>query len=316
MEQERFRGALWCLSLLLLICSAVWFLIGIVLYTPDVPFWDEWYSVSVGALDQHLNTSWLFDRFGDHLIVITKLIEWLFYITTGWNTHIASIFNYIQYCALIALLFWILAPLGRSIPVFPIFFIPMFSGFMSMSVGWAFVGCFHQMEIFGLLAIYVGFIRNQTWVTALAFTFFCLASAFSFSPPLALGIFGVYFVRAVLTKREQTTRRTIFHIVLPTVLFSLGIYVMLLGQPHVYKTLMPNDLRFIRLFSTIVSVSLTGIFPTGLYYAHITLFVALLFGFALLAAWREGLMRNRHFSGSGRALRRSRLGFAGNTGLG
>jgi hypothetical protein len=43
-----------------------------------------------------------------------------------------------------------------------------------------------------------------------------------------------------------------------------------------------------------VSVSLTGIFPS-LYYAHIALFVALLFGLALLAAWRQGLMRNRHF---------------------
>lgn len=177
----------------------------------DIPLLDEWDML--GFLEnnvRHIQWKSFFDFHNDHRIFFTRLVIYLEFLSTGWDIRHTLMANYAVFLAMVASLIFLCRPLLKGFPPYPLFFVPFFSDYVWINMGWSFQSQFHFMILFALCAIWFGLARPPTARNTAGFIFFCGLSMFSMSPTCALGVWCVYALKqfSQMTRENWTRRAT------------------------------------------------------------------------------------------------------------
>lgn len=188
---KNFSKAINISSWLALVVTILYVFLIILMFAKDIPYWDEWDCMPP------YNFSHIISFHNGHQIFFTKLLQQILYWTTDWNIKLGIMINFLIYIATTFSVYKITKFYAPNLSYLPILFLPMFSCVPAENFFWCFQSSFHFMVLFGALAIWFGFVKNNTSMMML----FLIFSVFSLNITFALGIFLVYFVKEILSKK-------------------------------------------------------------------------------------------------------------------
>jgi hypothetical protein len=213
--------ACWIISGALL---AVHFFV-VMSHSVNVPFWDDWEVLKPGALDAHLNWSWLIGFHNAHRNLLTHLTIWLLYRLGGWNLNAHIALNFFVYVVL-AVTF--LRFLERTFDVgmgamamFPASAIASESHIHAYNGSWTFflLGFF--------LSVRLALRRDRwAWLAPLAAVIAC----YSMFGGMVCTFFFIALSVALATMRPDLRARHLAHAAIATVLLALW-FVGYSGEP-------------------------------------------------------------------------------------
>jgi len=170
--------------------------ITILLTAVNMPFWDEWDVIRITLPDFSLEK--LFALHNEHRIVFSRLLIYINYYLNDLNIRYLIIENFFIYTAAISVLYIIVKRFATDIPYLPIFFIPLFSPRLADHFLWSTLNSFNFTLLFGLLAVYFGFIRESNNNNILLMLLFLLCSTISMSFAFPFGIMVAYIIKEIL----------------------------------------------------------------------------------------------------------------------
>lgn len=201
-EKEAFYN--WMTLLFLL---GQWIIIAVT--SVNVPAGDEWESLRENAFPNGFTWNYVFDFHNEHRIVFTKLLNFIFLYTTGWNIQYQVIFNYLIFCGLVGLIVHIQR---KFIPMATkgIWCLPFFlaSPLLVDNLNWAFQSQFHFFLVFGILSVFVVTRDTLRPIDAIASSLLALCAVYSFSAGMFFGamIFTILCYRLfVLSQKNSAT---------------------------------------------------------------------------------------------------------------
>lgn len=173
MQTKPFRWIPFGICFLIFLTHAYF----ILKYAVDVPYWDEWEALAPTALGPALGFRWILEQHNEHRIVLTKLLNWLLYLTTHWDIAFSIFLNWIIYGGLLSFLYRLTRSKTDTIWFFPFLMSPL----AIENFFWSFQSQFHFFLFFFFLSI--GFLfRKAPTLTQLTLGSGCaVLSMFSFS---------------------------------------------------------------------------------------------------------------------------------------
>ncbi len=180
------------ISCLILCVFIIWNFYNIYQTAVDLPFWDEWEALNPGRLDEHLNFSWLFAQHNEHKILWTRLYTWILYHLDGWNLRHQIILNFFLYLTSLFVLYKVIPDKNSLLPLF---FIPCFSDVLIDNQLTGFQSQFYFMLLFSYLAIYFGFVKENSYKNAVLFSVFSVCAMLSMTFISGVALFFAYFMK-------------------------------------------------------------------------------------------------------------------------
>ena len=192
----------------------------------NIPYWDEWVTITKILSDFSLENIIAFHN--EHRIVFTKLLLYASYYLNDLNIVYLIIINYFLYIIAIFILYIIVKKIATDIPYLPLFFIPLFSPLLAESFMWSFLNQFTFTIIFGLLAVYFGFIKKRNNLNTIIMTLFLLLSTLSISFVFPFGIMVAYIIKELSNNfifKLGYSKVDIYRLIITTITFFFIVYL-------------------------------------------------------------------------------------------
>lgn len=261
----------WVVFLALLFQGIIIFITSV-----NVPQGDEWEMLRANGFPDGFDLKYIFAFHNEHRIVFTKLINYLFFIITGWNLKYQIIFNYGVFCALVGFLYLYqkkhIPSARKGIWILPFF---LASPLLVDNHNWGFQSCFHFFLLFGLLGMMYAtqkeLKRGICWLAAI----FALFSLYS----LAAGMFFCIVIFLVLAYRILTERENILNLKVPAlglILGGIGYWFVGYQSPGGHPAwVLPTEWGFWKFFGNLISLGF-GYKTPSLVIAFLSLGVVIL----------------------------------------
>ncbi len=178
-----------------LFLAMCWNFFNVHKYAMNVPYWDEWDYIS--ALEKF---SWenIVSVHVQHRIIFTRLQFYLGYWLNGLDFRQMILFNWFLYLAMVFSVMRLFWKNIKTIPYFPLFFLPFFSDLAAENLLWAGQSQFHFLLLFFMSAAYYGFVAERTLKNKILFCLFAILSIFSMSPLPAIILLMAWCIREAL----------------------------------------------------------------------------------------------------------------------
>jgi hypothetical protein len=238
---------------------------GILSYSVNIPYGDEWTMVFRQWKPEPFSLWWLVRPHNEHQILTTKAFVALQYYLNGWNHQTNLILNFGIYGIT---LIWLIMLAKRLAPSMPVWIIVAFSVFLLSPIDWMnhFIGlqvCFHFWLLFFLIGLFFLFDSQQTWLRLIVASLALILSLYSLATGLVSGLillvaFGTFKIsRARSAGNLQTRKRELLQFVMVTVSLGGAIalwYAVYRNYPTRFSLALPNELGFWRVFLNLVSL--------------------------------------------------------------
>lgn len=252
---NNMKRALNIISWMTLILAGIYNFYLVYKYAVNIPFWDEWDNFPTNNI-----FTW-FEFRNEHKIVFTQMLNQISYAIDGWNIRHLIMFNWFVYAFTIGVLYKIVSNYCNNCPVLPLFFIPLFTSSTADNNLWAFQNQFHFTILFGLLAVWFGFVRNNGTKDKLLFWICIILSIFSQNFPFSFGILLIYltqdFIFYLKTKDINYLKSAILSIVIYTTII-LTFFIGYNNSEHGFQLVLPNKILFWKFFIIYLSFLLLG----------------------------------------------------------
>ena len=197
----------------------------------NIPYWDAWEVVWDLP---NLSLTRLFTPHNEHLIVTTKLLTHIQYLTIGLNFKYMTVITYFFFIGMFLSLYLIIKDYTKNIPFTPLLFIPLFSQYFFSNYMFAFLITLILMTTFGLLAIYFGFIRERNNTNTIIMVILMGLSAISTSYSFPTGVMIVYTLKEIIyiSKKENNNRT---YEISRLILVSVSFVILVLMPFYIFK---------------------------------------------------------------------------------
>jgi len=156
-------------------------------YSVDVPYRDEWDTLSADGLSANFSPDWLFRWHNEHRLVTTKLLVWVLYKFDGWNLATHQILNYLIFGLLLFTLGVWARKRGAGLETWVIvaFLTFLLSPLINENHQMGYQSQIHFALLFFVGAIYFLFDERQSWPSIWLGSFMALLSIYSLSSGMA-----------------------------------------------------------------------------------------------------------------------------------
>lgn len=236
------------------------FLIGI--YAVDMPLDDEWMYFAHNGLGEHLDLRWLFEAYGEHQIIPTKLLAWLNFWLFGLDFRLQNFVNFFIFVACVAAVAaWKNRMLERNdFQLFPLFLAFMFSAINYENHLYSFQSQFHLALLWSVLMLPFAFRERPDYRSATCFGLLAGLAMFTLSAGVVVSI--VYLVCFCLftagRMMQGETWREVRGPLLTACVLVAGAGALWLPQYRTtgfhHPVTLPFDLRFWDFFLNVVSL--------------------------------------------------------------
>lgn len=234
----------------------------------DIPFMDEWDAFNPNCLSSKFNFNWIFAFHNEHKIIWTKLSMWILYHLDGWNLRHQIIANFFLYLACLGTLYKII-PYKNNL--MPLFFIPFFSDVLIDNALTGFQSQFYFMLLFAFIAIYFGFVKENSLKNTILFCIFTIFSMFSMTFLIGVALFMAFFIK----ERNKNT-------LIAGILIGIGIILFCINLPSISQNInMPYQFSFWSYFCKLLTVGMLNLNLPVVFNLLFGIFVAILFIYIL-----------------------------------
>lgn len=234
----------------------------------DVPFMDEWEAFNPDCLSSKFNLNWIFAFHNEHKIIWTKLSMWILYSLDGWNLRHQIIANFFLYLACLVALYKII-PYKNNL--MPLFFIPFFSDVLIDNALTGFQSQFYFMLLFAFIAVYFGFVKENSLKNTILFCVFTIFSMFSMTFLVGIALFTAYFIK-------ERSRNTL----IAGILIGVGIVLFCINSPSIpQNTSLPYQFSFWSYFCKLLTVGILNLKLPVVFNMLFGVFTAVLFIYVL-----------------------------------
>lgn len=184
-------------------------------YAFDLPFWDVWDNLPRG------NFRGIFNFYNENLQLFYNIISEIMYLLTDWNLRYFAFVNFIIYLCVVGVYILIVQKSETKLPLYPLFFLPMFSPILGYNWLWSILVQTHTYILFFLLAIYWGFCKKKNNVSQVLFLCCLVLSVLSMNIPLALSALIAYMIKEIINTASSERKKIIKEFIYLTGAFSI-----------------------------------------------------------------------------------------------
>lgn len=192
-------------SCLIFVLLAIYDIFVLYEYAFDIPFWDTWDSLPRG------NVAHVFNFYNENMQFFYFVISETMYKLSDWNLRDFIFTNFGVYLVLICIYNEILKKAqSKPVPYYPLFLCILLTPMLGYNWLWAVLVQTHTFILFFLLAIYVGFTKDDTKYSPYIMSVCLFLSVISMNIPLAIGGMLAYIIKEIVNAKENGKLEAIF----------------------------------------------------------------------------------------------------------